>query len=147
MMELLFRTQGDWPGFIIRIVLGAIMLPHGAQKLFGWFGGYGFNATMEFFTGTMKLPWAIALCVVLIEFFGSIGLLLGIGTKIWATGLLIIMIGAICTTNFKNGFFMNWFGSQPGEGFEYHLLVIGMCLTLLLTGSGRFSLDSLILKG
>ena len=90
-MELLFGTQNTWPGFILRIALGGIMLPHGAQKLFGWFGGYGFSATMEFFTKSMKLPWSISILVILIELFGSVGLIIGLASKVWALGLLATM--------------------------------------------------------
>ena len=144
MKDLLFNTQNDWTGFILRITVGAIMFPHGAQKLFGLFGGYGYNATMNFFTETLKLPAFISLLVIMIEFFGAVGLIVGFASKLWALLLICIMTGAIVTTNYKNGFFMNWFQNQTGEGYEYHLLVIGMCLALLLTGSGACSLDGLI---
>ncbi|SHG87993.1 putative oxidoreductase [Chryseolinea serpens] len=144
MKELLFNTQNDWTGFILRITVGAIMFPHGAQKLLGLFGGYGYNATMNFFAETLKLPALISFLVIVIEFFGAVGLIAGFASKLWALLLICIMTGAIVTTNYKNGFFMNWFQNQAGEGYEYHLLVIGMCLALLLTGSGAFSLDGLI---
>lgn len=144
MKELLFNTQNDWTGFILRITVGAIMFPHGAQKLLGLFGGYGYNATMNFFTETLKLPAFISFLVIMIEFFGAIGLIAGFASKLWALLLICIMTGAIVTTNYKNGFFMNWFQTQAGEGYEYHLLVIGLCLALLLTGSGACSLDGLI---
>ncbi len=146
MIQLLFGSQNDWSGLVLRVALGVVMLPHGAQKLFGWFGGYGFSATMSFFTNTMKLPWIISILVILIELFGSIGLIVGFASRAWALGLIIIMVEAIYTTNMKNGFFMNWFGNQPGEGYEYHLLIIGICIAILLTGSGKYSLDNIILK-
>jgi putative oxidoreductase len=144
MKQLLFSTTSDWTGFILRIMLGGVMLPHGAQKLFGWFGGYGFMATMKFFKESMNIPPVIAFLVIFIEFFGAVALLAGIASRLWALGFVVIMIGAILTTNLKNGFFMNWFGNQMGEGYEYHLLVIAMCLVILLEGSGRYSLDNLI---
>jgi putative oxidoreductase len=146
MIQLLFGNQNDWSGFILRIGLGIVMLPHGAQKLFGWFGGYGFSATMGFFTKTLKLPWIISVLVILIELFGSVALLLGFASRVWSLGLMVIMLGAIYTTNGKNGFFMNWFGNQSGEGYEYHLLVISICIAIILTGSGKYSLDGLIQK-
>lgn len=141
MQQLLFSTDNSLTGLILRLTLGLIMLPHGAQKIFGVFGGYGFKATMKFFTESMQLPWIIGLLVILIEFIGAIGLMLGLGSKIWAALFIILMFGAIVTTNYVNGFFMNWFGNQNGEGVEYHLLVIGLCMALLLTGSGKFALD------
>ena len=146
MKHLLFSTTHDLTGFVLRIVLGGIILPHGAQKLLGWFGGYGFTSTMKFFTDTMKLPWIVALLVIVIEFFGAAALIAGFASRLWALGLLVIMLGAIITTNYKNGLFMNWFGTQNGEGYEYHLLVIGICIAIILAGSGRYSIDNLVTK-
>lgn len=146
MKHLLFSTTNDWTGFVLRVVLGGVMLPHGAQKLFAWFGGYGFAPTMKFFTDSMKIPWLIAFLVIIIEFFGAAALIVGFASRLWAFGLLVIMCGAIITTNYKNGFFINWFGTQTGEGYEYHLLVIGICISVMLVGSGRYSLDNLIIK-
>lgn len=144
MKQLIFNTQQEWTGFLLRCILGSVMLPHGAQKLFGSFGGFGFQGTMNFFTESMKLPWIISFLVIIIEFFGSMGLIAGFATRAWAAAFIVIMIGAIVTTNLQHGLFMNWFGNQAGEGFEYHLLVIGMCLALLLTGGGIFSVDGVI---
>lgn len=144
MKQILFGSENLWVGLILRLSLGFIMLPHGMQKLFGAFGGFGYKATMNFFTESMKLPWIISLAVILIEFFGSVGLVVGFASRIWAAGFIIIMTGAILTTNAKFGLFMNWFGNQEGEGFEYHLLVIGMCIALLIAGSGNYSIDQLI---
>jgi putative oxidoreductase len=144
MKELLFSTTNDFTGLVLRIVLGGIMMPHGAQKLFGWFGGYGFTTTMDFFTATMKLPRTIALLVIIVEFFGAAALIAGFASRFWALAFLLIMIGAIVTINYKNGLFMNWFGTQSGEGYEYHLLVIGICIAILLNGSGRYAIDNLL---
>jgi putative oxidoreductase len=128
----------------LRVTLGCIMFPHGAQKLFGWFGGYGFNDTMKFFTGSMKMPWIFAFLVIFIEFFGAIALVTGFASRLCTIGFAVIMVGAIYTTNLKHGLFMNWFGNQAGEGYEYHLLVIGICMAILFLGSGRYSIDGLI---
>jgi putative oxidoreductase len=122
------------------------MLPHGAQKLFGWFGGFGFTNTMTYFTQTAGLPWIIAFLIVMGESLGSLGLILGFFTRLSALGLICIMVGAIITVHIPNGFFMNWFGKQAGEGFEYHLLVIGMSIPLLISGGGKYSVDVLIHK-
>ena len=143
MKQLLFSTGNDWTGLALRLILSLVMLPHGAQKLFGWFGGYGYKSTMDFFTGSMKLPWIVSLTIILLEFFAPLGLIAGFASRVWAIGLAAIMIGAIYTTNLKNGFFMNWFGNQAGEGYEYHLLLIGICIAIILNGSGKFSIDSL----
>jgi len=143
-MKQLFTTQADWAGLMLRLFLGIVMFPHGAQKLLGWFGGYGYTGTMQFFTNTMKLPWIIALLIIVIEFMAPVGLIFGAASRLWALLLMVIMVGAIITTNARHGFFMNWFGNQAGEGFEYHLLVIGICLAILYLGSGRYSIDQIL---
>lgn len=132
--------------FVQRILLGLVLFPHGAQKLLGWFGGYGFQGTMGFFTGTMGLPGILALLVILGEFFGSLMLVLGLGTRLAAFGASAIMLGAIATTHAKYGFFMNWFGSAGGEGYEYHLLALGLSVPLMVWGAGRYAVDSLLLQ-
>lgn len=144
MKNKIFDTNNDWTGVIARLATGIVLFPHGAQKLLGMFGGYGFSGTMGFFTSTMHLPWVIAFLVIMIEFFGSVSFILGFATRIWATLTIILMLGIILTSHIDNGFFMNWYGNQKGEGYEYHLLVIGLCLTILVNGSGKYSVDSFI---
>jgi putative oxidoreductase len=140
-MRALFRTTDDISLLILRLTLGGVMLPHGAQKLLGWFGGFGYSGTIGFFTEKMGLPWIVAFLIVIGESFGSVGLIVGFLTRVAAFGILLIMIGAIVLVHWPNGFFMNWFGKQAGEGFEYHLLAIAMSLVLLLYGGGRWSVD------
>ena len=145
-MKCLFQTNDKFSYWVPRVILGCVMLPHGAQKLFGWFGGFGFTNTMTYFTQTTGLPWIIAFLIVMGESLGSLGLILGFFTRLSALGLICIMVGAIITVHIPNGFFMNWFGKQAGEGFEYHLLVIGMSIPLLVSGGGKYSVDMLIHK-
>jgi putative oxidoreductase len=133
----------DWTQLTLRVVLGLVMFPHGAQKLFGWFGGYGFQGTMGFLTG-MGIPYPVAVLVILAEALGSLALVLGLLTRLSALGIVAVMIGAVATTHLGNGFFMNWAGSQAGEGYEYHLLALGLALPLVAFGGGRFSLDALL---
>lgn len=140
-MKAFFQTDDGWPGFILRVTLGLVMFPHGAQKLLGWFGGYGFSGTMGFFTEKMGMPWSIAFLVIVAESFGSLALLAGFLTRFTAASLAVIMVGAILMVHLPQGFFMNWSGQQQGEGFEYHLLVIGIAAALLVTGGGRWSVD------
>jgi len=145
-MKYLFQTNDNFSYWVPRVILGCVFLPHGAQKLFGWFGGFGFTNTMTYFTQTAGLPWIIAFLIVMGESLGSLGLILGFFTRLSALGLICIMVGAIITVHIPNGFFMNWFGKQAGEGFEYHLLVIGMSIPLLISGGGKYSVDMLIHK-
>jgi putative oxidoreductase len=117
------------------------MLPHGAQKLLGWFGGYGFQATMGFLTTQVGLPYPIALLVILIESIGAIALVLGLAGRVMAAGVAAVMVGAVATVHLANGFFMNWTGAQAGEGFEFHILAIALALVVMLRGSGAASVD------
>jgi putative oxidoreductase len=147
MKNKIFNTNNDWTGLVTRLSIGLILFPHGAQQMLGIFGGYGFSGSMFFLTGTLHLPWLIAFLVITIQFFGSIFLVTGFASRIWSITLIVIFIGTIFTAHIDNGFFMNWYGTQKGEGFEYALLVVGLSIATLLNGSGKYSIDSIILKG
>jgi putative oxidoreductase len=142
MKNMIFKTNSDWGGFIARLTLGVILFPHGAQKMLGLFGGYGFTGTMGYFTNTVRLPWIVAFLVIIIEFVGSLSLIIGFATRPWSALIIILMLGIIFTSHIDNGFFMNWSGNQKGEGYEYHLLVIGLSLITLINGSGKYSADN-----
>jgi putative oxidoreductase len=146
MLRKLMLTDDDISRAIVRLFLGIVFFPHGAQKMLGWFGGGGFAGTMQGMTG-MGLPAAIVFLVILFEFFGSLGLIAGFLGRVWAFGVLCVMLGAVFTVHLPNGFFMNWMGNQKGEGFEYHLLAIGMALAVLAKGSGAWSVDRSITRG
>jgi len=140
MLRKLFATNKDIVPSFLRLTLGAVMFPHGAQKVLGWFGGGGFKVTLEGMTG-MGLPAAIVVMVMIAEFLGSLGLIFGFLTRLSALGVISVMLGAIFTVHQQYGFFMNWMGKQAGEGFEYHLLAIGIAVALLVRGGGAFSID------
>lgn len=140
-LRALTRTERTWAPFVQRLALAVVMFPHGAQKLLGWWGGYGFEGTLGYLTGTVGLPAALAVGVILLEFVGPLLLAFGLLVRPVALGLVGIMIGAITSVHAAHGFFMNWSGAQAGEGFEYHLLVIALGLGLALTGGGRLALD------
>ena len=139
-------TDRDRTLLLQRVVLGIVMFPHGAQKLLGWFGGYGFSGTMGYFTDTMHLPAPLAFLIIAGESIGAIGLVLGAGTRLAAFGIAAVMLGAIFTTHLHVGFFMNWLGAQQGEGFEYHLLALALALPLAVRGGGLFSVDGVLAK-
>ena len=144
MKNKIFKTNNDWTGLVTRLTIGLILFPHGAQKMLGIFGGYGFSGTMGFFTDTMHLPWLIGFLVIIIEFFGSLSLIAGFASRLWSVLVTIEMLGAVITTHGNNGFFMNWAGTQKGEGYEFHLLIIGLALATFINGSGKFSADEKI---
>jgi putative oxidoreductase len=139
-------TPADPAATLARVALGAVILPHGAQKLLGWFGGYGFEGTMGYFTGSLGVPAAMALLVILAESLGALALVLGFAGRFMALGIAAVMSGAIFMAHAPNGFFMNWSGAQAGEGIEYHLLAIALALVVALRGSGAFSIDRLALR-
>lgn len=125
-------------------MMGIVLFPHGAQKLLGWYGGFGFSGTMGFFTEKMGLPGAVAFLIIMGESIGALMLIAGFLTRFAAFSLAIIMVGAIRLVHWPTGFFMNWFGQQTGEGFEYHLLVIAIAAALFLAGGGKWSADRII---
>lgn len=143
----LFSSTDHITGLIIRLTLALVILPHGCQLLFGWFGGYGFVGTMQYFTEVEKLPWLIGFMVIMLQSVGALFILFGVASRLVALGTVIMFIGMIITSHAEYGFFMNWFGTQKGEGYEYHLLVIGLALALLASGSGKWSVDRVIVKG
>ncbi len=147
MKQLIFQTRPDFTGLLLRLTAAIVLFPHGAQKMLGWFGGYGFSGTMAFFTDTLHLPWLIGFLVIVIEFVGPLFLLAGVATRLWAAFTAILMVGIIVTSHLDNGFFMNWFGNQKGEGYEFHLLMIGICLALVVNGGGRYSVDGSVRLG
>jgi putative oxidoreductase len=130
---------------VLRLVLGVIFFAHGAQKMLGWFGGSGFSATMGAFTQQMGIPAPLAFLAIAAEFFGGLGLIVGLLGRIAALGILCNMVVAIGIVHWRFGLFMNWFGSQPGEGFEYHLLAIGLALAIVMKGAGALSFDRLLI--
>jgi len=142
-MKALFRTEDSLPLLIARLALGIVMLPHGMQKSLGLFGGEGFSATMGMFT-SQGMPAPLAFLVILGESAGSLGLIVGFLSRIAGFGITCIMLGAIGMVHWQNGFFMNWSGKQAGEGFEYHILALGVALAVLVGGGGRASVDRAI---
>jgi putative oxidoreductase len=131
---------------LVRITLGVVVGGHGVQKLLGWFGGFGYAGTMQFFTEVIGLPALLAFLIIVAETLGMVALISGFMTRLISASLIIIMAGAIITTHAQNGFFMNWLGSQAGEGFEFHLLVIALALVTLINGAGAYALDRLLFK-
>src|SRR5579864_4384668 len=123
MVRKLFSTDSDTATAILRLVLGVVFFAHGAQKMLGWFGGYGFSGTMGFMTGMMHIPPPFAFLAIAAEFFGGLGLLLGLLTRVAAFGIAVNMLVAVFMVHAQFGFFANWSGTQKGEGIEYHLLV------------------------
>ncbi len=145
LIQSLVATGDSFAPLFLRVALGIMMFPHGAQKLLGWFGGYGYTGTMGYFTGTVGAPYVVGLLVILGEFFGSLMLVAGVGTRFAAASLALIMLGAAWQLR-GNGFFMNWFGNQKGEGIELFILAVGIAVSLVVLGGGKWSLDSLFAR-
>jgi len=139
MAQFIF-TERHSAGLIARAFLGLVMLPHGLQKTLGSFDGPGFFQALESFD-SRGIPYFIGILVIAGESLGAIALILGAFGRFMAASIIVIMMGAILTTNLTHGFFMNWSGMREGEGIEFHLLAIGLGLVVLIAGSGSFSID------
>jgi putative oxidoreductase len=141
MLQKLFRTRNDVALAVIRITLGVVMFAHGAQKMLGWFGGPGFSGTMNMFGNVMHIPPLFAFLAIAAEFFGALGLLIGLLGRVAAFGIAVNMVVAVLKVHLANGFYMNWTGQQKGEGFEFHLLVLAITVVVMFYGSGAWSVD------
>ena len=146
MFSKLLRTRNDGVLTLIRMVAGGVMLPHGMQKMFGWFGGAGYSATMHGFTRG-GFPAPLVFIVIMAEFLGSIGLILGCLSRIAAFSIAMDMTVAAIMVTSKFGMFINWSGKQKGEGMEYQFLMIGMALAIMIAGGGAFSVDRALSGG
>lgn len=145
MVKTLAATDNSPAQLLIRLALGVVIFPHGAQKLFGWFGGGGYGATVTAFTGMGFPLWAVILLMIS-EVGGSLLLILGLFTRVWALAIGTAIAICLKMNHLQHGFFMNWFGQQQGEGYEYHLLVLGIALALVVRGGGMLSFDRLLAK-
>jgi len=141
MLRKLMATDDAATTAILRLVLGIVFFAHGAQKLLGWFGGYGFTGTMGYFTGALHIPAFFGFLAIMAEFFGGLGLILGLFTRVAAFGIAVNMLVAVDMVHIRNGLFMNWLGAQKGEGFEFHLLVLAIATFLIIQGGGAVSAD------
>jgi len=142
LLQSLVATGDSFAATALRLALGIMILPHGLQKTIGWFGGYGFKGTMGYLTGTVGAPWIFAFLAILAESLGGLMLIAGFGTRIAAIGVGGVMLVA-AAQHWPNGFFMNWTGAQKGEGYEFHLLALGIVVALLIQGGGKYSVDAL----
>jgi putative oxidoreductase len=147
MKKHIFKTNYDWTGLVTRFTLAIIMIPHTIQHTLGGLGGYGYTNLMGYFTETLHIPWIFAFLVIAIEVVTPLLLIIGFASRISAVLLIVLMIGIILTSHIQFGFFMNFLGNQKGEGYEYHLLYIGLSIVLLLNGSGKYSVDERLTKG
>ena len=141
MFQKLMNTTDDLVVTLLRLVLGFVFFAHGAQKVLGWFGGFGFRATLGFFTQQMHIPAVLAVLAIAAEFLGGIGLVLGFLGRVAAFGIFCNMVVAIVLVHRHFGLFANWAGNQKGEGIEYHVLAIVICLAIMIRGSGALSID------
>ena len=141
-LNFLFKTDNDVSTFLLRVLLGVVFFPHGAQKVLGWFGGYGFSGTMGFFTGMLHVPALFGFLAIAAEFAGAIALILGLFTRVAALGIAANMLVAVAMVHWQYGLFMNWAGNQKGEGYEFHLLAIGVAIVLIIRGGGKWAADT-----
>jgi putative oxidoreductase len=146
MVKGLLKTSNSVVDMILRLALAVVFFPHGAQKVLGWFGGYGLANTWGFFTQKMGIPGYLTALVFAAEFLGPIGLFFGFLTRVAAFGIFCVMATAAWMVHSKVGFFMNWAGTMPAgkEGFEFHILAIALCIAVMARGGGALSIDGAI---
>ncbi|WP_432823714.1 DoxX family protein [Trichloromonas sp.] len=138
----IFNTEDSWGLLLLRLGLGCIFMAHGAQKLFGWFGGAGFQTTIQNFQQGLNIPMELTVLAMIAEFFGGLGVLAGCLTRVAALGLCSVMIVAIVKVHLVNGFFMNWFCLEgQGHGIEFNLALLAMSACLVISGGGEASVD------
>lgn len=140
MLQRLIHTTADPGPLVARLALGLVVLPHGLQKVPGLFGGLGFTATQAYFAG-LGIPAGLGVLAILAETAGATALVIGLGGRIAAAGVAAVLGTAAVLVHRPYGFFMNWYGTQAGEGFEYHLLGLGLAAVVLVAGSGALSID------
>ncbi|OGW41214.1 MAG: hypothetical protein A2010_15415 [Nitrospirae bacterium GWD2_57_9] len=140
MFKKLLHTNDDAALLILRVVLGVVFVAHGLPKL------TGFSGTMEMFTTNLGIPAVFAFLAIMAEGLGSFGLIAGLLTRVAAFGIAVNMLVAVYLMHWQHGFFMNWFGNQKGEGYEYHLLVIAIAAALMIRGGGKWSADGVLAK-
>ena len=140
MWHALIATRPDPILALARIVLGLVILPHGLQKVFGWFGGAGLKGTLNGFA-SMGIPYPLGAMAIAAESLGSVALIFGVYGRLAALAIAVVMLVATFRVHRPNGFFMNWYGQGKGEGFEYHLLAIALALVVIIGGSGAASVD------
>jgi len=146
-MNKLFSTANDHAIALARLVLGIVFFMHGAQKALAWFGGFGYHTTIRFFNTAWGIPAGFAKLAIAAEFLGGIALILGFLSRFAALGIGIEMLVAITLVHMRNGVFMNWYGNQKGEGYEYHLFAIAICILIMVKGAGALSVDRALTKG
>lgn len=135
-LQRILSTGNGSGALALRIAVGIVFVAHGAQKLFGWFGGYGLEGTGQFFGSVGLNPgYLMALLAGAAEFFGGLALVLGVLVRPAAAALAFAMLIAIFAVHIGNGFFMD------KNGYEYALVLFAASLSLLLSGGGRFSVD------
>jgi putative oxidoreductase len=143
-LVLLLGTYPSWSRLVVRLALGIVFFAHGAQKVFGWFGGHGLKATIQTFQQYLKVPPAATALAAFVECFGGLALVVGFLARPAAVGMIVVMVVAIAKVHWKNGFFL---ATAPGQanGWEYNLVLIAMALAVLIGGAGALSIDHLLL--
>jgi len=146
MWRKIIRTDDDKVLTLLRVALAIMVFPHGAQKLLGWFGGFGFSGTMGFLTQQMHIPAALALLVFAAEFFGALGVFFGFLGRIAAFGIAVDFTVVALMAHLSNGFFLNYSGQQKGEGIEFLIVPVATAIAIVIRGSGAWSIDRALMR-
>jgi putative oxidoreductase len=140
-IKKLIKTESGYSTLALRIPIGIIFMAHGAQKLFGWFGGYGLEGTGGWMESIGLAPgFIMALMAGSAEFFGGLFILLGLLTRPAALALSFTMVVAIFSVHFTNGLFMS------NNGYEFGLALLAACVSLAFSGAGKLAVDNVLIK-
>jgi putative oxidoreductase len=140
--DLLLATYPSLSMLVVRLGAGIVFFAHGAQKVFGWFGGPGLKATIQTFQQYMKIPPAATVLAAFIECFGGLALIVGLLVRPAALGLIVVMLVAVANVHWQHGFFINFSGTPgKGHGFEFNFVLLMMLLAVLVAGAGVLSID------
>lgn len=141
LINKILAVNAGWEALILRVPIGLILAAHGSQKLFAWFGGYGLEGTGQWMASVGLQPgFVMALLAGSAEFFGGVGLMLGLFTRASAAVNALTMLVALLAVHLGQGFFMDT------HGIEYALALLSTSTALIFIGGGRYSLDDYILK-
>ncbi|MEE5149740.1 DoxX family protein [Pseudomonas alliivorans] len=141
LIKSVLTTRAGYGLTILRVIVGIAFIAHGSQKLFGAFGGYGLEGTAQYMESLGLTPgYLMAMLSGGAEFFGGLGLLVGLLARPAAALVTVLLLVAIFTVHIGNGFFM------ANNGFEYALALLGGALAVLIEGAGKLSLDRVIAR-
>ena len=143
--DVILGTYPSWSHLVLRLALGITFFAHGAQKVFGAFGGPGLQSTITTFRQYLGIPPAATVLAAVVECFGGLAMILGFLSRPVALAMLGLMVVAVWKVHFQHGFFLNLQNTPgKGHGFEFNFVLAAMALAIAIGGAGRWSIDRVL---